>query len=422
MKVLVLSNLYPPDVIGGYELGCCQVVDTLLARGHDVRVLTSAPRVPVPHVPHVRRTLKLADVWNDYVNQRTAPAAFHLNVTESFSINAFNVHALTTELEEFEPDVVYVWMLVGLGGLGLMGCLHHLQVPWVWHLMDPVPLLLLKGFGKLNPALAREYERQVRGHYLACSQQLINEIEAGGLQLKGEVEVIPNWVVGPQPPERTEFYRGATLRIASAGQIVKHKGIDVIIQSAALLRDRGYDNFAVDIYGKVNDFHFPRLVRTLSLGDHVSFKGWRTQAELTELYGGYDLFAFPTWEREPFAFAPLEAASNGCVPVLSQICGNAEWFVHGVHCLKAPRTAEDFAQVFQDILDGAIDLEPLGRRAAAVVRRDFHLDALIPKIERALHRASRLPRSAGGTAAEAYRMALLAEKLAQILVQEPFAA
>ena len=64
VKILVLSNLYPPDVIGGYELGCKQAVDALRARGHDVRVLTIAPRTPVPAEPHVLRALKLSEVWN----------------------------------------------------------------------------------------------------------------------------------------------------------------------------------------------------------------------------------------------------------------------------------------------------------------------------------------------------------------------
>ena len=66
----------------------------------------------------------------------------------------------------------------------------------------------------------------------------------------------------------------------------------------------------------------------------------------------------------------------------------ASWDFHGVHCLKAERTAEAFARVFAGILDRAIDLEPLGRRASAVIWRDFHLDAILPRIEQAL--ASRL--------------------------------
>ena len=71
MKILVLTNLYPPDVIGGYELGCRQVVDALIDRGHDVRVLTTAPRTPAPHVPHVARELRLSEVWNDYMFQHS---------------------------------------------------------------------------------------------------------------------------------------------------------------------------------------------------------------------------------------------------------------------------------------------------------------------------------------------------------------
>lgn len=59
MKILALTNLYPPDFLGGYELVCCQVVDALGAAGHEVRVLTSAPRQPVPPVPHVDRVFKL---------------------------------------------------------------------------------------------------------------------------------------------------------------------------------------------------------------------------------------------------------------------------------------------------------------------------------------------------------------------------
>ena len=67
MRVLVLSNLYPPDFFGGYELGCRQAAGALADAGHDVLVLTSAPRVPVSSEPHVRRELQLTDVYNPYL-------------------------------------------------------------------------------------------------------------------------------------------------------------------------------------------------------------------------------------------------------------------------------------------------------------------------------------------------------------------
>ncbi|MBU1727395.1 MAG: hypothetical protein KJ880_07180, partial [Candidatus Omnitrophica bacterium] len=41
MKILVISNYYPPRVIGGYELACREAVEGLRAKGHEVSVLTS---------------------------------------------------------------------------------------------------------------------------------------------------------------------------------------------------------------------------------------------------------------------------------------------------------------------------------------------------------------------------------------------
>ena len=103
---------------------------------------------------------------------------------------------------------------------------------------------------------------------------------------------------------------------------------------------------------------------------------------------------------------------------VTQSCGIGEWFVHDVHCLKAPRTAAAFANMFQDVLDGRTLLAPLGRRASAVIWRDFHLHALLPRIERALKTAARQSREGAGSSEEAYRLALLAERLTQVLVQQ----
>src|SRR4051794_26459047 len=100
MKILVLSNLYPPDFIGGYEIACAQVVDALRRRGHDVHVLTTAPRTPVDEVPHVRRQFQLTEESNWYSTDLwTHPLGARLRDAESRFINAFNVHVLLTTLE-----------------------------------------------------------------------------------------------------------------------------------------------------------------------------------------------------------------------------------------------------------------------------------------------------------------------------------
>ncbi len=39
MRILIITNLYPPHVLGGYEIGCRSVAAGLHARGHHVEVL-----------------------------------------------------------------------------------------------------------------------------------------------------------------------------------------------------------------------------------------------------------------------------------------------------------------------------------------------------------------------------------------------
>jgi glycosyltransferase involved in cell wall biosynthesis len=432
MRILVISNLYPPHVVGGYEMGCRQAVEALRSHGHDLRVLTATTHTPVPPVPHVHRVMKLANIYQQAFYHRCTDVVRRLMAADASFVSLHNVVTLIDELQSFQPDVVYLWHLVGLGGLGILGCLHHLRIPWVWHLMDSVPLSLCITVGGVVPGLAQEFNRQVSGSYLACSSRVINENEQGGVALKGEVTILPNWIVGQRPNRvRSTWYGGPTqavkasrpLRMVSAaGWLGNHKGIDLAIHAAAGLRDAGIDNFSLDLYGKTVDRNYQALMQRLSVGRFVTLRGMREQSELARLYQDYDVFLFPTWEREPFGFAPLEAAAQGCVPLITDDCGLAEWLVHGVHCLKAGRTAPALVKSIQSILDGVIDLRLLGQRAQRVVWRDFHIEAVVPRIEAALLRASRKSRAGAGTVAEVHRMAAVAEKLSHLLIQESCAA
>lgn len=205
----------------------------------------------------------------------------------------------------------------------------------------------------------------------------------------------------------------------SSGWVHREKGIDILIEAAGLLRDAGRDDFVVDIYGRLGDHTLPQLIRTLGLSDRVFLRGPRPHRALLDLYAEYNVAAFPTREREPFGLVPIEALARGCVPIMTRKCGVAEWLVHGVHCLKAARTAPAFACIFLNILENKIDLEPLARRGEEAVWRDFHLATIVPRLEHILARAamSRSPRTTARSTSEAYRLARLAERLALELVR-----
>lgn len=421
MKILVLSNLYPPDFVGGYEVACQHVVEALHARGHETRVLTSVPRVPTVDPPHVARKLRLHQVFDEHFETHNHDLVIRMELAGARLIDADNVYILISEIESFAPDVVYLCNVDGLGGLGLVACLEYLNIPWVWQLGDSNPPWMCSTWNGIVPALTGEFERQCRGSFIVVSEGLREEIANLGIDLTGDIEVLPNWVRGEAPARRSTYYTGGHLRVAFAGAIARHKGVHLLIKAAGLLRDLGYDNFTVDLYGKTQDEGLARMVREMG-AENVRMRGPRSQSDLMTALAGYDVFAFPTWEREPFGMAPLEAAAVGCVPIITQVCGIAEWWVDRVHCIKIERTAESLANALREILDGDIELEPISRRTAAVAQRDFHLDRIIPRIESVLERSARRGRfdlsQERGSAEDAYRLALLADRVTRSLIQE----
>ena len=427
MRILILSNLYPPDMIGGYELACSQVVDALQGRHHDVHVLTAAPRLPLssPCPSHVHRRFQLIEdrYWVEPEGGRDDIFAFLRDIGSHF-VNAHNVHILTAALEEFRPDVVYLNNLVGLGGLALLATLQHLEVPWAWHLGDIVPHELCFARRGLIPSLANEFNRGVKGHYIAVSRQLFEEIRGYGFSLDGPTTILPYWITGRREEIETvsaPYVAGSgPLRIMSCGVVNRQKGIDILIEAASLLVESGCADFLIDIYGRIEDATLTALVQRYGLTRQIVFQGPRPHGEITRLYSDYHVFAFPTREREPFGIVPLEAMAAGCVPLITRRCGIAEWLVHGVHCLKVAREPEALAGSLRSILDGEVPLEPIAARGKDLVWNNFHLDTILPRIENVLSSAVREHRRSGspGSSADAYRLARLAESLAQSLIRD----
>ncbi|MEW4568462.1 glycosyltransferase family 4 protein [Tautonia sp. JC769] len=422
MKILVLSNFYPPEVVGGYEVACAQAVEALRRLGHEVLVLTAAGRSYVEPQEGVRRAFAITDIWNQHAMNRRPAVVQRVMDVQSRLINAANVQVLAETVARFRPDVAYVHNLTGLGGLGLMAALNHLGVPWAWQLGDSVPSYCCSVWGKVVPALADRFGAEMRGTFLAVSSRLVAEIEGQGVPLNGRVELLPYWIDGQAAPLPRRSVRNGPLKVVSAGRLTPYKGIDLLIEAVGLVREQGW-SVELDLIGAIADVdenHYPALVQQHGVDDRVRFLGPLDHQSLIRRYRDYEMFAFPTWEREPFGIGPIEAAAHGgCLPVISQSCGLAEWLVHGVHCLKVAPTAPAIARVFLDVLERRIDAEAVAERARASTWRDFHVDVLAPRLEQLLTDATHAaPVSTPGSPADAVRLARLAEGLAESLVAE----
>jgi glycogen synthase len=387
MRVLAITNLYPPVSLGGYEMACANVCRELLARGHQVKVLTGRSHLPVmggaPDEAHVSRVMDL----NWYLPHLPGNAyIFNREVHRSHISSLANTAILHDEIGRFRPDVVYVWNMIGLGGVGLLDLLNTIRMPWVLHLMDRTPADLLHNcapsdqavFDAAGPQLYRD------ARVIAISRHILEDIrDACGIDLLDRADIVPAWADASGAPAHKPFLRDGIARFVTACAILPHKGVDLILEAAASLHGSGV-RFLVNLYGDGDVGGYAAKSDAMGLSSVVSFKGQRPQGELMSLYGDYDAFLFPTWRREPQAFAPVEAMACGTPPVVTRDCGNAERLVDGLDCLKIDRTAAALEQAMRRICAGEIDLARMSRSGRGLVARKLTLSHGVSAIERIL--------------------------------------
>lgn len=243
MKILVISNLFPPIGRGGAEQVASRISHELHSRGHEVTVLTSCgysgfrslwPQVTERHVLCVKRwfPLNLYHVLNDWRFPLVFRALWHL--LDLCSLHAFFVTWQTIQREE--PEVILTHNLKGIGvstalairlsGKRWLHTVHDVQ------LSIPSGLLL---FGQEKRAwpyrvLRRVYETMVQwvlgssDVVISPSVYLADFYKDRGFFPASHVRVLPN--PAPHVKLREQMQTpGRDLRLLFAGQVEAHKGI-----------------------------------------------------------------------------------------------------------------------------------------------------------------------------------------------------
>lgn len=125
------------------------------------------------------------------------------------------------------------------------------------------------------------------------------------------------------------------LEMLYVGRLSIEKGVDLLLRSAAVLKDRGVA-FHLRIAGCGVDAESLRLqVAALKLEEKVAFLGRVPRQNLGALYQSADVLCIPS-RSEPFGIVALEAMAAG-IPVVAAAVGGIPYVVeHGVTGLLCP--------------------------------------------------------------------------------------
>lgn len=390
MRILFLTNLFPPHVLGGYEIACRDAAVSLRERGHEVEVLAShAPVDTRSDPPWLHRQFALRAF--SPIQPHTGELRDEHNFGSGCSQYA-NTAAVLQNIRSFQPDLVCVWNLYGVGGLAMLDLLEQLRIPWVFHLGDNVPNFLVHGIPRMVAELFLRRDLSVFSAVTATaiSQHVVEEIEDTlGIRFECPPTIIPGWVDTRQLGQRQTYMPDGRLRMISIGSLGKHKGTDIVIDACQDLVSGGLSEFEVDVFGFGTTGPWVSRAASQGVSGHINFRGPRTHAEIMALLPNYDVLLFPTWPREAYGAVSIEAAACGVVPIMTRNAGSAERLVDGVHALKIDRSSASLAAAIARVLRGEVDIARLGRYAARLARSDLERERCIDRFEEVFEKSTR---------------------------------
>lgn len=378
MKILYLSNLYPPYVRGGAEYLGAQLVSELTQQGHQVAVLTTVPWRAWPHLAPEQREEGGVQVY------RFCPVNIYHYLTASKLLypmrflwqlmNLWNPHTgrvLKRVMREQQPELVLSFNLMGLG-FNVPRLVAKFKVPHL-HVLHDVQVLHPSGlfmWGYTHRRLpSRAYQALTRwlfepvGIVVSPSAWLMNEHLSRGLFKLSQRRVLPN----PVPPFLATAHVKTTvppLQLLYVGQLELHKGVFWLVEAVQKMRERNFVLHLVSLGQK------PRLteLKHLVAGDQrIVIHDLVDQAEIDALYQSSHLTIVPSlcYENAPTAITkslsagtPVLAVALGGIPELIEV-GKTGW-------LYEPGNREDFTKQLRWCLAHPAELLSAGLNGSRV--------------------------------------------------------
>ncbi len=425
MRVLFVSNLYPPNVVGGYERLCFEVASAFARAGHNIAVLTSTygNNPIITTEPNIHRTLQL-------LTGATIYEPFAGGDAQRAKINAANVEALHAAVAESRPQIIYSWNLFFLDR-SLLDALASFGVPvavmltdnWLANMTTPeyvASFFRNHVFGDGSFQVSTSHRSRLMRWLFDRARSLTGSAATddvlpmtavygsefmrlfyrdAGLRF-ARAAVIHNGVHQQQIPEnvfrdRSKPVVSGELRILFAGRLVDLKGADTVVAALDHLPAAICDSCHVrlTLVGDQQDaVYVARLQATIaSYKGHALIDQCPTVPEdrLFELFADHDIYVFPSL-YEPFSLTLIHALACGIPTIASNVGGNIEIVKHAVSGLRfAKGDASDLArQIARMAFDP--DLRERVSRGGRDAARRFGFSTMIGKTEalfRELHTA-----------------------------------
>lgn len=351
-KILVLSNLYPPNALGGYERLCFDIISTLTAKGHEIIILTSdyGEASAAYDNQKIIKDLKLI------ANSKNIYAPCDLSPEQISSINQANIHAFQSAIHNENPDIVFVWnmyffdkSLIDVIKNSNKKTIYFLSDNWLISFMNPEFLqnyfskilhpqisskrLLIRIYKTIKSIFRKSNKgRTFKQQAIFSSNYMKQLYKQSGINFSKDTLIYNGIdfsnIDGKEPIPRDNSLKEKTVKLLFAGRVVQVKGVHVLIKALSkLISKYNFNNFELTIIGDLKDEVYVNEINSLieksNLQDKVKFKDNVSETKLFEEFQAHDIYLFPSL-YEPFSLTLIYALASGIPTIASNIGGNPE--------------------------------------------------------------------------------------------------
>ncbi|MGA2531671.1 MAG: glycosyltransferase family 4 protein [Candidatus Aminicenantales bacterium] len=405
MKILLLTQWYPPEP--GVFLQ--ELAQTLLAKGHDVTVLTGFPNYPSGNLyPGYRLRLYQREMLAGVPVIRV-PLYLDHSLSSFKRVLNYASFALSSSILGFwlapRPNVIFVYHPPLTMGLPAWILSRLWRIQFVYQVQDMWPeTLIATGMIKSRHLLSMtgRFARWVYAKaysILAISPGFRKNLIEKGVSAE-KVRVISNWLendvserTGPDTKLARRLGLAGRFNIMFAGNIGEAQGLETVLEAAELLESLPEIQFVFIGDG----IALPRLEKMAAtkLISNVRFLGRFPHNAMPGLFALADVLLVHLKDDPLFRITiPHKILSymGSGKPILAALAGDGADLVTaagaGVSC--PPGKPEDLAVAVRDFLKMSADeRKAMGERGLQTVQTRFSREALIAKIEKVLTQASR---------------------------------
>jgi glycogen synthase len=400
MRLLFLTNRYPPHLTGGYEVVTQLVAEGLRKRGHEIDILTSVYGVKGKVVEsNVYRLLH--QTWGSHQPHKLA----WWEVTDLLETQRL--------IKQRRPDCIWIW-----GGLGLFPSIlkevAKLDIPLIYDIHD----VWLSGALQFAQEWQSFWQSSGRGissralkpllknslsliHSSAFKPVAVSALKLNCAVFVSEAErelnrskgfvfsksaVIYNGVDVRKFSPKRERHSAKGIKALFVGRLVESKGLHSALQAMHHLINEKKYQITLSIVGVVAPpFEYYESLKSFivehHLEKHIEFIEPIGNEAMPDVYNEYDLLILPS-HKEGFSMVILEAMACGLVVVATTVGGNAEILRDEENSLTFP--VGDSTALAQQI--GRLIEEPDLRRrlsgnALSLIRERFTLEKMVEQRE-----------------------------------------